>query len=1442
MPSTPSSFRLGLATWLGFTLAAVATLAADASEHFALLGWPVAAILGAGGLVGLIAVRKSAYRRSHRLHDALSLALAGVLFLCVNNLSRAVRVTALATQFEQQSALEIQRRADVLQKQFRDLAARTARPLEYALSASDLRSTAATDAFPLLDRIERISGFAQEGHGLSLYDAARQPVAWTGASFPAPPGLLDELPPGEITFRATVRPQLSRLYAILAADDHFLVAEANITSVLDPGVRARAIPALDDRAILRMQDFRADTSATSDALFRRRGDRYEGRSRGERRPLFAALRAPDGTFLGHVRLDRRTAADMRDALETTHRLAAAIIIAVLFAGLVLTIFPLWRGYRDGGRTLMIIKSLLGMLLIWAARIMLSWFSLRFFIGGSDIFESSFFASTGLGNLLRSPADLLLTVVSAFLTVLLGHRVCGYLRGQEPPPRAARVMERIGAIFLIVLVAVLLFVFPAWVHSLVENSNVDLLTIAFLSPSPPALVLQIAMLVTLVTIFLALQAGLLLAGSRGRRPVRLFDFPPRPGAGLSRWTTHAFLPAVLVAGMLYDVLLVPPYQEAIESLFENVLMPEVLGQHEERRNLLLRTINALGAVPDLADRINTTPRESRDALALELWRRTPLDRSGYHASLLLLAPDGEILSRFARNLPPSVDNPVQDWTQDRSCAPRLEHVPYQDTSRPILHGCREVKLNGRLITILTVHILDDFGNLPFLIPETPYARVLAQRARRIVQLPPSSSVRHTVYTLDRRPIFSNQRVTPAPPRHFTGTPVWVDGVEEDRPIRTLFFSDATHLFALSFPAPTYLERLARGIRVTLLGLLLLGLLLVPAALLQARGRPHGLWNQFRVALGSTHYRKLLVTFTTTTVLPLLALSLLMSSYIRSGTAESVANRGRQAIQSALALVRTIQTQKFDLDDDIAHWLSELVGEDVNLYRNGEIDATSRRELFSSGLLSPRLDGGVYRHLIIDPGRFAIGKQTLRDIQYRTIAAVVPRSGAHEGSLLLSLPLDAQLAEAESRAREIADATLITFAGVVLLMGAVGYVLARRVSRPIRDLSVAAARIAAGDLDAEVAGHPHDEIGDLIGSFNAMAAAIKRQRSDLERRRDYIEKILLNATIGVISMDRSGKVVTTNPAASDILDLPGLSPQAEMIELLRGHPALARLDDALKNPTRDDSRDLQLFLPGAGHGKAIHARLVPFLEGEGLILLLEDITEAVRSNRLEAWAEMARRIAHEIKNPLTPIQLSAEHILRVHDERHPRFDKILRECVQTIMNEVAKLRQISGEFSTYSRIPTLRMEPTPMSELIEDTLRPYKALPRGIRLVLDVPPDLPSLKVDRSLFSQALVNLIENALQAMIRGGTLTIRAHANEADFIVEVADTGIGMDVADMRRIFEPYFSTKDTGTGLGLAIARKTIEEHGGSIAVSSRPGAGTMMRVILPSALGEKTGSAAD
>ena len=226
-----------------------------------------------------------------------------------------------------------------------------------------------------------------------------------------------------------------------------------------------------------------------------------------------------------------------------------------------------------------------------------------------------------------------------------------------------------------------------------------------------------------------------------------------------------------------------------------------------------------------------------------------------------------------------------------------------------------------------------------------------------------------------------------------------------------------------------------------------------------------------------------------------------------------------------------------------------------------------------------------------------------------------------------------------------------------------------------------------------------------------------------------------------------------------------------------------------------------------------------------------SELERTQRLEAWADMARQVAHDIKNPLTPIQLSAEHAQRVNMDRGRPLSPVLDECVASILSQVKLLRQISTEFSSFASSPTPRPEPTEVPALIDEVVEPYRTgLVNRITIDAQSTPGLPAIALDRTLFARALTNVIENALHAMPGTGRLSINTRQSQSQMLVEVRDTGIGMDQEALNKIFEPYFSTKATGTGLGLTIAKRNIELNGGTIEVSSERGAGTTVTMRLP------------
>jgi signal transduction histidine kinase len=1430
-PDTGGSLRgrRSVALALGAALPFVPLLALHAVPGLT----PLLAPLGVAALV-LVLILWERLAPAGRLRGALALTLAAVAVLAAAGWWRSGIQRDAAARAGQIVAEDLHRRADRVQADFFHRLEEMDRPLKEGLDLSGDGLPGAQEAFALLDRIDESVSWLAEGRGLSVYQADGTPLAWKGTSYPTPPELLDSLPPG-ITHRAVVERHLVRLYGLAPVKGHVLVSEATVFSRLDPRLRGRALPVLqgDDTTQVVLQDVRRGRDGFARHLARH-NDRYVGAPQGERETLFVGLRSADASYLGYAKLAAFTLPEILRRADVRHRTWSAVTLLLFACGLGgLVIGSVMRGPAPRARILSL-RLATGLAVIWSVRLVLAWLPLSLPLAGTNLFGPAVFASARLSPLMRSPGDLLLTALALLASALVIHRGAVWL-AQELRPPARRRLSLAGAVALLLLATASARALPALAGEMVSNAGVNLLAVDLITPSPGALMLQSAALLILLALFQVFHALLAITVAQ-RGPAWLRTLTLSPGEGTSRWLLASVLPGLMVAALIFEPLFSPASERITEALFEDQLRPEVAGQSEIRLALMHATLDSLRKMSDLADSLEIDERE-RASLALDLWQRTPLHGAGYSASLRVEDAHGIEVSRFSWNLPPAFDRRARENRTAEPGHPVLEFSNFLDVHRTMLHGTHLVTSQGEVVGSVTVHIVEEFDNLPFLTPETPYVKALAPGARRIPTLPASRSIWHTVYQPDGQAIFTNQRQAPALTADVATlitqpeAGVWVTRDDEGAPARYLFFADGRHLFALGFALTTPLEYVARVLRTMLLGLALLGIGVVPLALWPSPGRWRNVSRRVTLMLGRTQYRKLLTTFAITTLVPVMALAVLMQEYIISEVDQEIEHRGWQAIQSAASLVRTVLVieDQSELEDDMLSWIGQQVGHDVNLYERGEVTATSRRELFGSGLVSPRLDGEVYREIVLEGRGVAMARRRIREFPYRTITA--PVSSRARATVLLSLPLDAQTAEAERRAREVGDVVLITFVSMVVLLGIVGYALARRISRPIRDLRAAASRIAAGDFDATVAARSSDETGDLIQTFNRMARAIKEQREDLERRRDYIEKILLNATIGVISMDRSGMVVTSNPAARALLDEPSLQPGLDLPGLLSRRPPLSPLARLLQRDGERPPGDVELHVPSGAGERTLRSRAVPFLEGQGLILLLEDVTETVRSNRLAAWAEMARRIAHEIKNPLTPIQLSAEHIRRVHAEGHPDFPQVLETCLRTIMDEVASLRQISAEFSTYARIPTPRKERTDMTDFLRRIVRPYQAaMPPGTDLELDIPPDLPALEVDRSLLTRALVNLVENALQAMPRGGVLSVRAWSGQDGLVVEVGDTGMGMDAAAMARLFEPYFSTKDTGTGLGLAIARKAVEEHGGRIEVSSAPQRGTSMRVVLP------------
>ncbi len=428
-------------------------------------------------------------------------------------------------------------------------------------------------------------------------------------------------------------------------------------------------------------------------------------------------------------------------------------------------------------------------------------------------------------------------------------------------------------------------------------------------------------------------------------------------------------------------------------------------------------------------------------------------------------------------------------------------------------------------------------------------------------------------------------------------------------------------------------------------------------------------------------------------------------------------------------------------------------------------------------------------------------------------------------------------------------VLIFLATVFVATWIGFYLSRRITEPIEELAAATREIAAGNLGVRVRATASDEVGMLVDAFNEMAGQLQESREvivrstadlrssnqALEDRRRYIEALLENLSTAVISTDRDGRVTTVNPAAGQILGL----------DLKPGDDLAARLSETGLLPLREvwssagrrgaDGARRQIFLDRAGKRKAVAAQVTP-LRGErgevpGALLMVEDLTELLHAQRAAAWREVARRIAHEIKNPLTPIQLSVQRLRKKHDDGSADLPEVLAEATTTIEREVAALKGLVDEFSRFARMPEVVPRPVAFREIVESVEALYRGVP-GMTWEIDISPEVGTVRLDAEQMRRALINLVDNAIAATGGEGAIRIsaRAHAGSGSLRIEVADTGPGIPEADRERMFLPYFSTKRRGTGLGLAIVHRVITDHQGTIRVEENHPRGARFVIEIP------------
>jgi PAS domain S-box-containing protein len=409
------------------------------------------------------------------------------------------------------------------------------------------------------------------------------------------------------------------------------------------------------------------------------------------------------------------------------------------------------------------------------------------------------------------------------------------------------------------------------------------------------------------------------------------------------------------------------------------------------------------------------------------------------------------------------------------------------------------------------------------------------------------------------------------------------------------------------------------------------------------------------------------------------------------------------------------------------------------------------------------------------------------------------------------------------------------------------VARQISVPISALLEAAGQIRKGNLSHRVSTSATDELATLVRAFNEMMQALEGNSRELENRRQFTEAILESIPTGVISLAGDGSIRRVNRALHGLFSTEQVE-GARWLDDLFSPEDVREINYLMKRAQRTGVAATQLDLEPrsdntGGHVKhlAVTVSALPARHGtagddkKGFVLVLEDTSELLRAQKAEAWQEVARRIAHELKNPLTPIALSAERIGRLLDRGafNPESQRILRECSSTISREVESVKTLADEFSRFSRFPAAQPVSSDFNAIVRNALGVFEGRLDGIDLRTELASGLPMVNVDPEQFQRVVVNLVDNAAEAMrealVKRLLVATRATSPETIELL-VADTGGGISAGDKERLFLPYFSTKGRGTGLGLAIVSQIVSEHGARIRVEDNRPTGARFYVEIP------------
>jgi two-component system nitrogen regulation sensor histidine kinase NtrY len=606
------------------------------------------------------------------------------------------------------------------------------------------------------------------------------------------------------------------------------------------------------------------------------------------------------------------------------------------------------------------------------------------------------------------------------------------------------------------------------------------------------------------------------------------------------------------------------------------------------------------------------------------------------------------------------------------------------------------------------------------------------------------------------------------------------------------------------------------------------------------------------LGSRFRTKLVLTYVGLTFVPvilifLIATNLLQGSIDRwfSAPVETILRGGaevtvqiRELIEERLQRQAAVASEELGLGSgrqDLLR-LQHLLGVDlVAVYVGDDLDemvADPRRipaslpplrweNLPPSGVRVDRWRGGLLLRAwspTEGEGRVVVGDMLPRELLLHLENAIAA---------------DAQFQEMKQRQGTITATTILVLLAVTLLLLFatvwVGLYLSRRFTEPLLAVAGATQRVAEGDALEEVEAPASDEVAILVDSFNAMVRRVRSTEAEILASNQELATLLATVPTGVLSVDQESRNFRPNPAAAAMLGHEAWAHSWQPLENLN-RPGLEGLHARLvPGQPADVSCEIDLETGGETFRVDITSRPLP---GGGRVVAIDDLTQLILAQRQAAWSEVAQRIAHEIRNPLTPIRLAAERIQRRADSLDGDLREIVSSGCEAIVAQVSGLKELVDAFQEYARMPAINPQPTDLGRILRELCSLYGGVREGLDVHVELPANEIRAMIDPVLIRQALVNVLDNAVWAIPDDGRIEITASVEDQNVVIEVEDTGVGLPTEDTEMLVEPFFSTKGRGSGVGLALVHRIVSDHGGSLELGSLEEGGTRVRIVLEGA----------